>query len=94
MRDNGGCTISNLDFQSAINVGIQWDFDAYGNPVIQPKEDELFETYKVPNKIYFTITTIQTKQEDLMDNMDVYIFDVYVEGKFETHRISNLKNWI
>lgn len=46
--------------------------------------NELFETYKVPDNIYFTITTIQTNQEDLLE-MDVYLFDVYVEGKFETH---------
>lgn len=93
MRDNGGCIIPNIDFHLATNVGIQWDFDAYGNPVPWPKEGELFTTYKVPEKIYFTITAIQTNQEDLME-MEVYIFDVYVEGKFESHRISNLKNWI
>ena len=46
--------------------------------------DELFTTYKVPDKIYFSITVIQTNQDDLME-MDVYLFDVYVEGKFETH---------
>jgi hypothetical protein len=84
MRDNGGCTIPNLDFKTVKNIGIQWDFDAYGNPIIDPNEDELFDTYKVPNKIYFTITAIETNQDDLI-NMDVYIFDVYVEGKFASH---------
>ena len=47
MRDNGGCTVPNIDFTKATNRGIQWDFDCYGNPVPWPKEDELFKTYKV-----------------------------------------------
>ena len=41
------------------------------------------------NNIYFSITTIQTNQEDLME-MDVYLFDVFTEGKFESHRFSNI----
>lgn len=84
MRDNGGCEVPNIDFLLAKNVGIQWDFDVYGNSVPWPKPDELFQTYKVENKMYFTISTIRTNQEDLMD-MDVYIFDIFVEGKFESH---------
>ena len=89
MRDNGGCTVPNIDFTKATNRGIQWDFDCYGNPVTWPEEDELFKTYKVPDKIYFSITTIQTNQDDLME-MDVYLFDVFTEGKFESHRFSNI----
>ena len=89
MRDNGGCTVPNIENTKDKNRRKQWDFDWYGNPDPWPKEDELFKTYKVPDNIYFSITTIQTNQEDLME-MDVYLFDVFTEGKFESHRFSNI----
>jgi hypothetical protein len=84
MRDNGGIEINTIDWNTVKNNGIKWSFDQYGNPIPDPKPDELFKTYKVDDEYYLDIFTIIVDQSDLEPTI-AYMYDVYKINKLDSH---------